>query len=145
MENEMESEDFVIENGVLIKYTGYDKEVAIPDCVTEIGEEAFCFCNLESVVIPGNVTKIRYSAFEGSNLKSIVIEDGVVEIDARAFMECAHLVDITLPASIKSIGYKAFLVHFYVKGLDERRIISAPKNSYAEQYAKDHGIRFNAI
>lgn len=141
----MGSKDFMIENGVLIKYVGHDKEVTIPACVTEIGEEAFYWCNAESVIIPGNVTKIGYSAFENSHLKSIVIKDGVIEISARAFMECVYLVDITLPASIKSIGYKAFLVHYHVDGLNERRTIRAPKNSYAEQYAKDNGIRFIAI
>ena len=34
--------DFVIENGVLKKYTGSEAEVVIPDAVKEIGVEAFC-------------------------------------------------------------------------------------------------------
>ena len=145
MEKAMENNDFVIENGVLIKYVGCNKEVTIPACVTEIGKEAFYLCNIESVIIAGNVTKIGYGAFEGSKLKSIVIKNGVIEICSRAFMDCVYLVDITLPASVKNIGYKAFLVHYHVKGLDERRTISAPENSYAEQYAKDNGIHFIAI
>ncbi len=33
--------DFVIENGVLKKYTGTSADVIIPDGVTEIGDSAF--------------------------------------------------------------------------------------------------------
>ena len=36
--------DFVIENGVLTKYVGTEKEVVIPNSVTKIGERAFCRC-----------------------------------------------------------------------------------------------------
>ena len=32
--------DFVIENGVLKKYTGNDGDVVIPDSVTSIGDQA---------------------------------------------------------------------------------------------------------
>lgn len=35
------STDFVIENGVLKKYTGSAADVVIPDDATEIGERAF--------------------------------------------------------------------------------------------------------
>ena len=33
--------DFVIENGILIKYKGFEKDVTIPDGVTSIGDSAF--------------------------------------------------------------------------------------------------------
>ena len=33
--------DFVIKNGVLIKYTGDEPEVVVPDGITEIKNEAF--------------------------------------------------------------------------------------------------------
>lgn len=45
--------DFVIENGVLKKYSGSDEEVVIPDNVTAIGKEAFKNCRrIRKVVIP---------------------------------------------------------------------------------------------
>ena len=34
-------EDFIIRKGVLVKYTGHDHNVVIPEGVTEIGKEAF--------------------------------------------------------------------------------------------------------
>lgn len=53
-------QDFVIEKGVLTKYTGPGGDVIILEGVTEIGEMAFHYCtNLTSVTIPEGVTEIR--------------------------------------------------------------------------------------
>ena len=64
--------DFVIENGVLIKYVGHGGDVVIPEGVKEIGYSAFYNCkSLASVTIPDSVTEIGWRAFEGC--KKIVI------------------------------------------------------------------------
>lgn len=56
--------DFVIEKGVLKKYTGPGGDVVIPDGVTRIGKEAFKECeNLTGIVIPDSVTSIGREAF----------------------------------------------------------------------------------
>ena len=56
--------DFQIEDGVLIRYTGKDKDVVIPDGVTRIGAKAFFSCrSLTSITIPDSVTSIGRSAF----------------------------------------------------------------------------------
>ena len=92
--------DFVIEKGVLKKYTGPGGDVVIPDGVTEIGDyvfyksktltsvsfpkslriigsQAFASCNgLTAVTIPPSVKEIRWSAFDWcENLKDVFIED----------------------------------------------------------------------
>ena len=62
-------QDFVIENGVLTKYTGSGGDVIIPEGVTEIGREAFDGCaNLTSVTIPGSVKEIDKRVFQGCRL-----------------------------------------------------------------------------
>lgn len=44
--------DFEIKDSILIKYTGEEKEVTIPNTVTGIGYEAFDGCdNLENIII----------------------------------------------------------------------------------------------
>ena len=56
--------DFIIENGVLIKYKGSEEAVVIPDGVTEIGDRAFACCmNLQYVTLPESVTYIGEDAF----------------------------------------------------------------------------------
>ena len=101
---------FQIENGVLKKYTGKDKDVVIPDGVTRIGNGAFEDCkSLTSVTIPDGVTKIDEYAFRGcENLTSITIPDSVTSIGECAFENCTSLTSITIPDSVISIGERAF-------------------------------------
>ena len=75
-------QDFVIEKGVLTKYTGPGGDVIILEGVTKIGELAFSHCtNLTSVTIPESVTEIGEMAFHYcTNLTSVTIPEGVTEI-----------------------------------------------------------------
>ena len=74
--------DFEIKDGCLVKYTGEDTEVVVPDGVTSIGEDAFEWCSsLTSVRIPDSVTSIGESAFSCCwSLTSVTIPDGVTSI-----------------------------------------------------------------
>ena len=64
----MEEKLFVIEDGVLIKYTGNEKNVSIPACVTKICRYAFDGCtSVETISIPAGVMEIgtdMYSYYE---------------------------------------------------------------------------------
>ena len=98
-----EPKDMVVEGNVLVH--GIAGE-AIPDTVTEIGEEAYCCCDeLEEVVIPDSVKKISKDAFRAcANLIKVVIPDSVIEIGSGAFDECDSLGEIHLPASLRKLG-----------------------------------------
>lgn len=89
---------FEIENTKLIKYTGSESHVIIPECVTEIGEHAFDGCtSMGSVVIPENVWDIGSFAFRGcTNLTSVTIPDMVMEIGGYAFKGCTSLTSVTM-------------------------------------------------
>lgn len=102
--------DFVIEDGVLTKYTGSEGDVVIPDGVTEIGASAFKDCSsLTSITIPNSVTEIGSSAFSGcSNLIDVSIPESVTVIGGSAFSSCENLTNITLPNSITEIGICSF-------------------------------------
>lgn len=128
--------DFVIEDGVLTKYTGSGGDVVIPNTVTKIGDYAFYNCsNLTDVILPNGVTEIGGSAFQGcSNLENVTIPNSVTEIGMSAFFgtpwldkkrnECTdHLVivnniliegktatgSVSIPNGVVKIGDAAFI------------------------------------
>lgn len=54
--------DFIVENGVLIRYVGTDYDIVIPEYVTAIAENAirfYCFKPIISLTIPKSVTYIH--------------------------------------------------------------------------------------
>ena len=130
-----DSANFIIKDGVLVKYTGWQPFVEIPDTVTAIGDEAFLNNKtMIHVLIPDSVTSIGESAFEGcTSLLSVSIPDSVefignsafegctslgyahlpnnvkyTVIGSNLFRECSVLKEIELPDSIIKIGARAF-------------------------------------
>ncbi len=101
---------FCVKDGVLVKYTGSDSSITIPNNVIEIGNAfSFVYTYLTAVSIPNSVTKIGQLAFAScSGLTSIEIPNSVTTIDQDAFYNCSGLTSITIPASVTSIGNWAF-------------------------------------
>ena len=102
------STDFIIQNGVLLKYVGSGGDVVIPDGVREIHYEAFESRNLTSVTIPKTVTSIGTSFRFCRSLMSVFISDGTISIEDSAFQGCESLSSITIPESVKEIGNGVF-------------------------------------
>ena len=73
--------DFIIENGVLIKYNGKDSTILIPDGTAEIGAEAFTGKKkITEITVPVTVTKIGNNTFKGcSALVKIDIQNPEAE------------------------------------------------------------------
>ena len=90
--------DFDIQGTILLKYTGTNEDVVIPDGIETIGEGAFRNCRfLRNVTIPGTVRKIESNAFSScTKLQSIVIPEGVEVIYSGAFYYCLKLKTPTL-------------------------------------------------
>lgn len=82
--------------------------VTIPNSVTNIGEYAFNYCNLNEITIPNSVTYIGRYAFSNTNLSEVVIPDSVSIIGNSAFTFCKNLSVVKLPTSITLIGDSAF-------------------------------------
>ena len=98
--------DFLIENGVLIKYVGNGNRAAIPDGVRAIGDQAFADCaDLTQIEIPDTVTEIgNYAFYRCSALKGITIPSRVYRIGDGAFFGCLSLTEIVIPDSVTAIG-----------------------------------------
>ena len=116
--------DFVVENGILKKYTGIGGDVVIPDEVIKIGNKAFEWCkNLQNVTIPKNIAKIGNNAFHGcENLQNVIIPEGVKKIEDRTFCGCKKLQNIVIPKSVIEIGKDAFC------GCESLQNIAIPEN-----------------
>lgn len=99
-----------IENGVLVRYTGTEANVTIPDGVTSIGQGAFMQCScLESVVIPNGVTQIEPFAFMAcAYLQKVSLPDGLVSIGECAFRLCADLQSIVIPLGVTKLSHSIF-------------------------------------
>lgn len=98
-----DSVNFVIENGVLTKYNGWQSIVSIPDTVKEIGNNAFKNnTSMVAVEIPDTVKSIGDNAFYGcTRLAGVLIPDSVNSIGISAFYNCTALNTVVLPDNYK--------------------------------------------
>ena len=103
------------------------EQITIPDTVTEIGDNAFYYCDrlasitlslglqkisnrmlaycrsLASITIPAAVTEIGAAAFEGSGLTTIIIPSTVTTLGSGAFRDCESLASLDIQASVIAI------------------------------------------
>lgn len=104
----MISSDFVIQDGVLLEYTGRSARVTIPACVSAIGENAFLNSTVKRVRLPEKLGSIGRCAFLGSALQEIEFPKCLCLIDEYAFKKCTGLKRVTFADGPIVIGEDAF-------------------------------------
>ena len=116
--------DFRIDNGILMSYTGREEFITVPEQVYTIGEGAFKGCvSLKKVVLPSGLRRILSGAFKGCRrLKEVEIPAGVSYVGDYAFHRCHSLESVALPPSVKELGDCVFL---YCDSLTDVRIPGA--------------------
>jgi len=105
-----ESSDFTIDNGVLMKYNGKNREVEVPSGVKSINMIAFFQqSTLTKITLPEGVTEILGGSFIGcANLEEIILPESLENIGDGTFNECRSLTSIKIPPNVKSIDIMSF-------------------------------------
>ena len=91
---ENQTSDFVSAGqGILLAYTGTEKDVTVPDTVRAVGGYAFDGCTtVETVQLPSSLRSIDAFAFSNcGNLRQVQIADGLESIGEYAFHWCVSL------------------------------------------------------
>lgn len=109
------AKDFVVHEGILIKYNGYsiDQKFALPKGITGIGNNVFKYksWNCKQVVIPQTVETIGSYAFASwlpeSSVKEIVIRGDIEEVGKWAFSGI-EVDKIRFEGHVGKIGESAF-------------------------------------
>ncbi|MBR4711137.1 MAG: leucine-rich repeat domain-containing protein [Clostridia bacterium] len=115
------------------------ESITIPDTVNVIEKKAFLNCDgLTSMTLPQGITRVAFWAFYScGKLESVIIPDSVTYIDQFAFSNCVRLQTVRIPASVTRIDFKAF-------DNCPDLVVLAPAGSYAEQWCRSEGKRFQA-
>lgn len=103
--------EMIIRKNVLVKYSGENTTVNIPESVREIGKNAFKGTNIEIVEFSsaGSLLIIGESAFSDCReLKYVKLPNGVSEIGDLAFANCTNLNYVYIPNSVEFIGNDLF-------------------------------------
>ena len=102
--------NFEMDGNTLVRYTGTDNVLTLPNTVRNIGKEAFAGNeHLLKVIIPDSVRNIDFAAFENcKNLMQVVIPESVRAIGSSAFSGCEQLQYVNIPSKCESVGSAAF-------------------------------------
>lgn len=112
------------------------KQIAIPDTVTEIGANAFNYCEqLASIALPSGLQKISSRMLTTCrSLTSITIPASVTEIASQAFAD-SGLTSITIPTTVTTLGSSAFMGCESLAHMD----IQANVTEIPENFAQESG------
>ncbi len=147
--------DFVIEEGVLIGYTGSDTSVVIPEGVLTIANGAFRDnTTLQSVSAP-SVTSVGNGAFENCPALQSASFPDATEIGEYAFRGCSALSELGIScATSVGIGFidgtsiKVLMIPEVVEGLGELTFTDPKpelwgyRNSPLQEFAEQYGFTF---
>lgn len=100
----------IIGDGVLIKYTGSDSVIFLPETINVISPEVFKNNKkLVEVYIPNYLYEIADSAFSGcSSLETVSGGASLVFVDDYAFKDCTSLKKIELRKNVQYVSSTAF-------------------------------------
>ena len=114
------------------------RQIELPPDITQLEMMTFSGCrSLESIKLPEGVKAIGDSVFcDCGSLRQVVLPEGLEKIGMMTFLSCKSLAEVFVPASVNSIGELAFPAATVIHGVS---------GSYAEEWARKHGLQFVAV
>lgn len=114
------SDDFIIENGVLIKYVGPGGGVVLPEGITRIADNAFrSNQTVTSVVMQSGITEMGMCVFWDCHyIKRIVFSDTIKVIPTSTCYLNWALEEVILPRDVEEIQSTAFINCYALTSLD---------------------------
>ena len=97
-----------------------DKQIIIPEGVTDVGYSAFSKSDVESVKLPSTLTSLGNAFSNCYMLKSVDMQEGLTVLGS-SFADCKLLETVSLPSTITSI-------HGAFTGCEQLRYIYIPEN-----------------
>ena len=91
----------------------------------------------DDLILPSDLIEIGEEAFSGVHARRVTIPDHVTRIGNRAFADSMMLASVYIPNSVTYIAENAFTGCY-----GGFTLIADEGNAYVEQYARDHGFRF---
>lgn len=131
---ENQTSDFVSAGqGILLAYTGTEKDVTVPDTVRAVGGYAFDGCTtVETVQLPSSLRSIDAFAFSNCiNLRQVQITDGLESIGEYAFHWCVSLEQIELPVAAESASFAG-------NDTDQQHSVSGVQQSDGDRASRKH-------
>ena len=105
-------------------------------CITEI------ITIEENIIIPYTldgykVYSIGSEVLSSQSVKSITVSSGIEKIDWFAFKNCPQLSSVTIPDTVRSIGYGAF------DNSSSAFVLRCSRDSFAHRYAQSYGLTYD--
>lgn len=116
--------------------------VKLPSNLKHLGTNAFFYCSgLDTIKLPASLEKIEPFAFSAAGLKTIVIPESqtLTELPQLMFHQCPNLKEVVIPATITKIADDTF------SECPADLTLKVASGSYAEQYAQEQGISYEAV
>ena len=112
-------------------------EITLPEKLETVEAYAFSACrNLSAVTFEGRACELLTEAFSDCvSLEKVTVPEGTTHLGYGVFGGCESLREVVLPKSVEEIGRNAFY------GCQSLTVL-APKDSFAESYAKEHRMNF---
>ena len=131
---DLESSSLITINAHALTMNHRISDVVLSDNLRTIDTGAFLGSDIVSFTGGYGLRSVGIGAFANcEKLEMVVFQDGIETIGVGAFNNCRRLKELLIPKTVKSIGFDRSY-----STISKKTTILCEKDSYAEQYAREH-------